>query len=266
MKVKKIAVIIPLYINDKLEYLKKAVQSILDQSYKDYFLFIAVDGPLNMEVDEYLKEVVAENVGVLRYQDNRGLASVLNDSIRYVKEAGFKFVARMDADDISHKDRISMQMAFLDKNSDVQVLGTQAFIIDSNDTIIGIKNAQHIINYNVLKKRSDIIHPSAIFAARFFDTVGYYSIEVSRAEDYDLWFRAAKKKVIIKSLPERLYYFRYDENIVERRRKAQKHIIAIKKGYLAFYEYLNLIPHYIIRFMPKPILKYILYKVIKFKK
>lgn len=259
---KKLAIIIPIYLNDKLVYIQKAVQSILDQSYQNYSLFIAADGPIKPSVNDYLHEISGEKVEIIRYKENRGLASTLNDSIKYVKNAGYKYIARMDADDISHKDRILKQMAFFEENNDVQVLGTQAYIIDSEDNIIGIKNVQLDINYNVLKKRSDIIHPSAIFTASFFDSVGYYRVDVPPAEDYDLWFRAAKKNTSIKSIAERLYYFRYDENIVERRQEAQKYIIKIKKKYLSYFEYYYLLQHFFVRFMPKSILKYILYKTI----
>lgn len=261
----KLAIIIPIYINDKLEYFIKAVDSILTQSYKDYTLFIAVDGIVKSTTNNYLNNLQKQGVKIIRYKENRGLAPTLNDSIKYVKNLGYGYIARMDADDISHEDRFLKQMQFFKNNKDVKVLGTQAYIIDPKDKIIGIKNAQFDISYKVLKKRSDIIHPSAIFVSSFFDTVGYYNENVARAEDYDLWFRAAKKSTIIKSIPERLYYFRYDEKIVKRRQEAQKQIIKVKKTNISYYEYLNLIPHYIVRFMPSSILKYILFKTIKEK-
>ena len=65
------------------------------------------------------------------------------------------------------------------------------------------------------------------------------------------------------SIDDRLYYFRYDDKIIERRKKAQKYIIKVKKRYLKISDYSNLVSHYLIRIMPNFLLKYILYKSIK---
>lgn len=265
MTAQDLAVIIPVYKNDPLDLIEKASVSILNQSYRDFKLFIAVDGPVNTDVTDYLKAIEQKDVQLFLYPENCGLAATLNKSIRQVKEMGYRYIARMDADDVSHTDRFTKQMAFFKLNKDVLALGTQAFIIDRQDTIIGVKNAQPDITYRVLRKRSDIIHPTAIFRADFFDLVGYYNETVSRAEDYDLWFRAAKKNTIIKSIPDRLYYFRYDKNIIERRKLAQKDIIKVKKKYISYFEYFYLVQHYIVWFLPGFLLKYMLFRSIREK-
>jgi len=260
---KKLAVIIPVYLKDNPEFFKKAVQSILEQSYKDFHLFIAADGPLRDPIKTYLNTLQYNDMQIIQYETNRGLATTLNESIKYAKDTGFEFIARMDADDIAHKDRLKKQMEFLIHHPEVSALGVNAFVIDSSDKLIGFKDAAPHLTYKVLRRRSDIIHPSVIFRVSFFDVVGYYIKNVPPAEDYDLWFRAIKAGLKVMSIPERLYYFRYDDKLIDRRQNAQKHVITIKKSHLAFHEYHHLLQHYIIRIMPKWIIKKILYRTIK---
>lgn len=259
----KVAVIIPVYIKDNLEYLKKAVKSILDQNYKNQKLFIAADGPLLPEVLDFLSTLDKNKVTLLLYEENRGLGAVLNDAIRHCINLGFDFIARMDADDIAHADRIRIQVEYLKNHPDIFVLGTQAYIIDSNEKIIGIKNAGREIDFNILKKKCDIIHPSVIFRVEFFDHVGYYAEDIYPVEDYDLWFRAAIKNVKMQSIPQRLYYFRYDHRIIDRRKGAQALIIKVKRRYLKISDYHHLFSHLAVLILPRFILKIALYKSIQ---
>lgn len=259
----KVAVILPIYIHDEFELFKKAILSISKQTFQDYTLIIVVDGPVKAEFVNYIEEIKSPKIEILKFQENRGLAAVLNDAIKYCKSKSYDYIVRMDADDLSHHNRLEKQIKFLNENPEVAVLGTQAYIINNDDEVIGQKNASPFIDYNILKKKSDIIHPSVIFRSTFFDTVGYYSENVSRAEDYELWFRAAQKNLVLKSINDRLYYFRYDDKIIERRKSAQKYIIKVKKRYLKISDYHYLISHYIIRAMPNFFLKLILYKSIK---
>ncbi len=114
MKNETIGVLLPVYIKDRPEYLKLAIDSILDQSYYDIKLFIGVDGPISEElsniIDDYSKK---ERVRVIRFQKNRVLAMVLNDLLIIADEDGLQFFARMDADDISVPDRLEKQLKYL---------------------------------------------------------------------------------------------------------------------------------------------------------
>jgi len=258
-----LAVIIPCYLNDPLFLLKKAVDSVLNQTFREMQLFIAVDGPVKPEVHGYLDDNNHGSFEVLYYEKNRGLAAALNASIRHVIEKGYQYIGRMDADDTIHPKRFEKQIEFLLKNPDVAVVGTQGYIIDPDDNIIGTKDSKRELTYKALLVRSDIIHASAVFRDEFFDIVGYYNDHVSRAEDYDLWFRAIKLEVKIKSISDRLYYIRHDKYLIERRKLAQKHIIQVKMKYISFFEYIYLVQHYLIWFMPDFLLRIILRKSIK---
>ena len=92
-----------LYKNDVLEYVRLSVESILNQTYKDFDYYIQYDGPVDAEVDAYLSGVNDERVRIQRRAENKGLAQSLNDLMNVVMHIGYEYIARMDADDISGK-------------------------------------------------------------------------------------------------------------------------------------------------------------------
>src|SRR5574344_512570 len=115
----RIAVIMSIYKNDILSYVKLAVESILNQTYKELDFFIQYDGPIRPEVDEYLTGLKDERVKIQRRAENKGLAQSLNDLLAIVMPMGYEYIARMDADDISEVNRYEKQMAYLEALKDV---------------------------------------------------------------------------------------------------------------------------------------------------
>mgnify|MGYP005675219257 CR=1 FL=1 len=104
-----VAVIMSVYKNDDLCYLKESVNSILGQSYLCDF-FIYVDGDIPSEMSDYLDSIHQhKNVQLICNHINNGLAYALNELINLTKS--YEYIARMDSDDISYSDRISKQEA-----------------------------------------------------------------------------------------------------------------------------------------------------------
>ena len=130
---KKIAVILPVYKNDKVPYIKLSFDSILNQTYKDTDLFIGVDGPVGKDLEECLKKYEQdERITVEWFKENRGLAIVLNDLLDICFKKGYEYIARMDADDISTPKRIEKQMAYLLQHPEIDVVGGAIEEIDEN--------------------------------------------------------------------------------------------------------------------------------------
>ena len=114
---RKIAVILPVYRKDKVEYLNKAIESIVMQTYRDYHIYIGVDGPVGDDINAYFEHIDNQNrVTIIRFEENRGLACVLNDLLDICFKDGYEYIARMDADDISETTRFEKQIAFLEKH------------------------------------------------------------------------------------------------------------------------------------------------------
>lgn len=125
-----IAVLLPVYKKDSVTYLREAVESIYGQTYQDFLLYIGVDGPIGDDLKGYLAQVeVHPKTKVIWFEENRGLACVLNDLLDICFKGGFEYIARMDADDISLPERFEKQQKYLQEHPEIDVVGVPARII-----------------------------------------------------------------------------------------------------------------------------------------
>ncbi|KKU18398.1 MAG: Glycosyl transferase family 2 [Candidatus Pacebacteria bacterium GW2011_GWA1_46_10] len=130
-----VSVIIPAHNAGK--FITETIESILRQTYKNLELMIVNDGSTDNTADvikQFLKK--DKRVCWISYQMNRGESAAANLGFFVAKG---DYIARMDADDIAHPERIAKQIDFLEKNPDYIVVGTQAHIIDGEGEIIGEK-------------------------------------------------------------------------------------------------------------------------------
>ena len=129
---KKIAVLLPVYKNDSIDFLYKSIRSILSQGNVFFHVFIGVDGPVGDELRKALENIAEDKrVEIIWFETNRGLACVLNDLVALSKESGHDYYARMDADDIALPDRFEKQVKFLEDNTEVDVVGGAIEEIDA---------------------------------------------------------------------------------------------------------------------------------------
>ena len=138
----KISIILPVYKNDKVKYLRKAMESIAMQTYRDFHIYIGVDGPVGDDINDYFENIDNQNkVTIIRFDENRGLACVLNDLLDICFKEGYEYIARMDADDISETTRFEKQLAYMNGHPEIDVVGGSIKEIDEegkyrNKTII----------------------------------------------------------------------------------------------------------------------------------
>ncbi len=120
----KIAVIMSVYKNDTLTNVKKALESLYIQEI-DNDIYIQQDGELKESVASYLDEQKqnAKIAYIGRRAKNRGLAYSLNELLGVVLQKGYKYIARMDADDICTPYRFKKQYDFMQRNEQVDVVG-----------------------------------------------------------------------------------------------------------------------------------------------
>jgi glycosyltransferase involved in cell wall biosynthesis len=255
-----LAVIMSVYRNDKLEFLRQSVNSILTQTYSDFDFFIAIDGPVLYEVDNYLDNLKDKRIKLSRIENNGGLAKALNYLLEIVlKNPDYKLIARMDADDISSPVRFEKQHSFFSENSVVTCLGSWYEEIDVNGKHISFRSLPN--SHEELKKRFSIrtpfAHSSVMLRREMIENVGFYPTDIFKLEDYVYWSLAISKGMTFANIPEILLQFRIDENFYKRRSgikfgfyyiKARIRINKILK--LPFYIYLYSFSVGIIRMMP----------------
>ena len=219
----KIAVILPVYKNDRVPYIKLSFDSILNQTYKDIHLDIGVDGPVGEDLEECLKQYEQdERVSVEWFKENRGLAIVLNDLLDICFKEGYEYVARMDADDISKHERIEKQMAYLLQHPEIDVVGGAIEEIDENSesrgkTIVYPETPEGC--YKFFAKRNPHAHPAVMFRKSFFDKAGCkYRPEYRQNQDTMLWLDGMKAGTKHANLQEVVLRFRFTNSLFKKRR------------------------------------------------
>lgn len=219
---KKIAVLLPVYKNDRISYLNKSVISILNQHNANFNIFIGVDGPVGNELKKVLENLAKEKrIEIVWFEENRGLACVLNDLLDICFKDGYEYIARMDADDIALPDRFEKQVMFMEDNPDVDVVGGAIEEIDENDTLRG-KCVRYPLTHKECRKffryRDCLAHPAVMFRARYFEKVqSGYRNEYRKNQDTMLWFDGFMNGCVFANLKDTVLHFRVNDDFYNRR-------------------------------------------------
>jgi len=182
-----ISVVMPVYNGEK--FLKEAIESILNQTYKDFeFLIVydeSTDGTLSI-IQEFQKR--DERV-VLVYGDGERIIGALNKGI---KKARGKYIARMDADDISLLTRFEKQINHMESLG-LDICGGHSLLIDSDGTIngIGVMPRSHDLCGLSMMFRVPFPHPGVMIRKSFLTdhSLEYGQSKYRTSEDFDMWVR-----------------------------------------------------------------------------
>ncbi len=225
MRTPKVSVIAGAYNVADIEILDKSIRSVLEQSFTD-FEFILCDDGSDDGTYEILKKYADgdDRIKLIRNEENLGLVKTLN---RCLELSSGAYVARHDCDDYNDLTRFEKQVAYLDKHTDITVLGTAAYLFDKDgvwDMELmppKVKNRDFLFN-NPYKHGSIMMRREALLKA------GGYRIapETVRNEDYDLFMRM-QTFGRGENLEEPLYYF-CEDNAARGRRKYRYRINEAK--------------------------------------
>lgn len=213
----KISIIMGIYkMINKRSIVELSINSILNQTYKDFEFIICDDGS-NDGTYEMVQDLIKNDkrVILIKNNENKGLAYSLNHCLSI---ANGKYIARMDADDISMPDRLEKQIKFLDEHLEYAMVGCNLLLI--NDKGIWGKR---ILAEKPTKKSflftSPFCHPAIVMRKDVLDEVNNYKVEkiTRRAEDYDLFMRIYANGYKGYNMQEFLYQFREDNDAYKRR-------------------------------------------------
>ena len=183
-----ITVLMPLY--NGASYVRQAVESILNQSYRNFEFLIIDDGSTDAGPD-IVTAMRDERIVLLRNPSNLGVAATLN---RGLEAARGRYIARMDADDISLPDRLERQVRFMDEHPDVGISGSWVWLFGGGKLPFTCRvpgESREVAAYMLFE--NPLWHMTVIMRR---DALNYYSLrynpDFSRSEDYDLWIRAGR--------------------------------------------------------------------------
>lgn len=212
-----VTVIMGVYNQHNRQELESAVCSIERQTLQNWELIICDDGSEGQAAENLrFYENRSRKIRVIRHEENKGLAATLNTCIR---QARGKYIARMDADDISMPQRLEKQVLFLEEHPEYAFTGCNAGLIDSNG-IWGSRCMPEKPERKDFLPYSPFIHPSVMVRREVYEkTGGYYvSKETWRCEDYELFMRLYASGYIGYNMQEELFLYREDRSSYERRR------------------------------------------------
>ena len=178
----KISVVMPVY-NTKEEWLREAIESILNQSYKD-FEFIIIDDGSDKSIEPIVNSYNDDRIVFIR-QNNQGIARSLNSGFKIAKG---EYIARMDSDDISMPERFEKQVTFLDNNPQITVLGSWFETFPKKEIYKHPKNPKYLD----FTKFCCIAHPSVMLRRSVFEKFNLTYNPNYKCEDYELWSRAVR--------------------------------------------------------------------------
>lgn len=180
----KVSVLLPIY-NTQEKHLREALESVLNQTFKDFELLIINDSPDNTKLDEIVASYDDPRIRYMRNEVNMGISPTRNKLLDYSRG---EYIAVMDHDDICMPTRLEKQVAYLDEHPKVGVLGTQAQSIPSGKIP---RTPEYDIEIKLaLMWGCVIIHPSAMIRRKvLLRNAVRYEAHYSPAEDHAMWCR-----------------------------------------------------------------------------
>ena len=208
-----ISILLPIYNAEK--YIKKALNSIQNQTYKNIEIICIDDGSIDNSLN-ILKELALKDSRVKVYvnKNNLGLIKTLNKAIDLAKG---EYFARMDADDISLPNRLEKQFNFL-KENDLDLVDCQISFVNENEdnlyrTMFIPKTTKGLKFFSFFK--TPLLHPTILCKSSVLKENKYFFDKTTiHCEDYELWTRLLQKKIKLKKYSKKLYIQTINPNSV----------------------------------------------------
>jgi len=186
-----VSVVMSVYNGEK--YLKDAIESILNQTYKKIEFIIIDDGSTDKSL-KIIESYKDKRIKLIKNDGNKGLIYSLNKGL---KLSLGKYIARMDADDISLNNRFELQLKYMEENSNTAVLGTQFYFFYENNKIIKKKYGSNMTTEEIKAKlffENAVAHPTVFMRKDILEKNEYtYNYLHRGVEDYGLWNLISQK-------------------------------------------------------------------------
>lgn len=193
MKREKVLVSVVMSVFNTDKYVHRAIESILNQTLKNFEFIIVNDASIDKTFSiTHVYEKKDKRILLINNDRNLKIAHSLNIGISYAKA---DLIARMDADDISHPERLKLQYLFLKNHPEVAIVGTNISIADENENEVWKREypTQSKELKKVMFRYAPFAHPSVMFRKKVFEEFGGYNSDMIPCEDIDFWFKVGAK-------------------------------------------------------------------------
>ena len=229
-----VTIIIPFKSN--LKYLFLALKSVFNQSYKNLKLIIVYDDVYKSDLEKikiflkkkkYFRKI---NIKIIDNKKNFGAGESRNIAIR---QSNSKYIAFLDSDDIWHKNKLKIQIDFMEKN-DVLFSHTSYNIIDAKNKIISSRLAKKKITFQDLIKSCDIGLSTVIMKLSLLNRNKLLFPNIKTKEDYVLWLKIIKKIKTLRGINNKLTYYRKTKGSL-----SSNKLLSLINGYKVYRNYMN---------------------------
>lgn len=221
-----ISVILPIY-KEKMDWINSSINSILQQTYKNFELILIDDNPEDMELQEYLKKFSQDyRVKLFINEKNSGIVASLN---RGIESSKGRYIARMDADDICLLNRFEIEIDYLGKKN-VDFVMSNTLHVNSFGSILFKENSPELssdVFEKQIGKRHVGSHPTWLAKREVFKKLKGYR-DVHYAEDLDFELRAIENGFKIMLISEVTLRYRENKNSITSIHQLDMVIIAKK--------------------------------------
>lgn len=244
-----VSIIMGVYNSERT--LKRALDSILKQTYNNWIMIMCDDGSKDASYElmcEY-KNKYPDKFLIMKNQKNMGLTRTLN---RCLGKVSTPFVARMDTDDVCRPERLERQVAFMKEHPEYSIVGTSYVKFDENG-IWGQVYPEEQPGKRAFLWNSPFAHPTVMMRTEDLKSVhGYHACKrTERCEDYDLWFRMYANGFRGYNMQEILFEYYEGQNSYPNRKYRFR--INEAKTRFAGYKKLHMLPGAIL-YVIKPLL------------
>ena len=189
---KVLAVLMPTY--NYAHYLDVSISSILNQTFKDFDLYIYDDGSVD-NTNEIVNKFTDKRIHYIVNEENIGLSRTLNKGLDALISQ-YKYIARMDADDWAHPERLEKQFYFMEKNPELGLCGTQGNWLSNFEQPI-FESWKYPTNNDELELEllfsASFGHSSVLLRSDILKNNKLkYDISLQSTEDWDLWIKLAQ--------------------------------------------------------------------------
>ena len=200
-----VSIIMPYY--KKELYINETINSILNQSYDNFEIILINDDTENKNfINKFSK--LDHRIRLVHNEHNLGAGLSRN---RGVELSNGEYIAFCDCDDLWKNNKLELQLEFM-KRSNFIFSFTSYDIIDENNNFIKCRTAPSYVNFQKLRKSCDIGLSTVMVKKDIFNNYEYQFADLRTKEDYVLWLKLARDKIIMKSIKQNLTSWRKSKN------------------------------------------------------
>jgi len=234
-----VAIIMPSYNSTKT--VEKSIQSIIDQNYDDWELFIVDDCSTDDSLWKTILKATSngnKRINIIQKESNGGVSNARNEAIKEITNGSFKYIAYCDSDDIWQPDHLSKSLSTF--NSDVDMVYTDPYFILDDGSPAFPFGTPYFKEFDLSKlEKGNYIYISSVVHRIKCLEIGDFDSNLDSIEDWDYWIRMAKHEFKIKHLAEPTVIYLCNDNGMGGKKTKEKTILFHEKHNLSIQDNKN---------------------------